>query len=88
LRTLFAVAANRGWSVQQLDIKTAFLHGDVDSEVFMMQPVGFVDGVNNVVVMNKSIYGLKQAPKIWYETLNAALTAINFELLQQTSPFG
>jgi hypothetical protein len=87
LRTLFAVAANRGWSVQQLDIKTAFLHGDVDSEVYMMQPVGFIDGVNNVVVMNKSIYGLKQAPKIWYETLNAALTAINFEAVAADQSF-
>jgi hypothetical protein len=87
LRTLFAVAAHRGWSVQQLDIKTAFLHGDVDSEVYMMQPVGFIDGVNNVVVMNKSIYGLKQAPKIWYETLNAALTGLNFEAVAADQSF-
>jgi hypothetical protein len=69
---MFSVAANRNWSVQQLDIKTTFLHGDVDADVYMLQPVGFVDGVNNVVVMHKSIYGLKQAPKIWYETLKCS----------------
>jgi hypothetical protein len=87
LRTLFSVAANRNWSVQQLDIKTAFLHGDVDADVYMLQPVGFVDGVNNVVVMHKSIYGLKQAPKIWYETLNAALTSLNFEAVAADQSF-
>jgi hypothetical protein len=55
VRTLLLVAANRSWDVQQLDIKTAFLHGIVDIDVFMMQPPGFVDGVHNVVRVDKSI---------------------------------
>jgi hypothetical protein len=59
MRTLLAIAANRKWDVQQLDIKTAFLHGDVDTKVYMQQHVGFIDGAENVVVLGKSIYGLK-----------------------------
>jgi hypothetical protein len=79
LRTVFAVAAHRGWIVEQLDIKTAFLHGDVDTEVYMQQPIGFIDGEGNVVRLDRSIYGLKQAPKIWYELLNDCLTSFGFE---------
>jgi hypothetical protein len=87
LRTLFSVAANRNWFVKQLDIKTTFLHGDVDVDVYMLQHVGCVDGVNNVVVMHKSIYGIKHPPKIWYETLNVALTSLNFEAVAADQSF-
>jgi hypothetical protein len=54
VRTLLSVVANRSWDVQQLDIKTAFLHVIVDTDVFMLQPPGFVDGVQNVVRVDKT----------------------------------
>jgi hypothetical protein len=87
VRTLLSVAANRSWDVQQLDIKTAFLHGTVDTDVFMMQPPGFVDGVQNVVRVDKSIYGLKQAPRIWYELLNKTLENLGFVPMSADSSF-
>jgi hypothetical protein len=87
MRTLLAVAANRAWDVQQLDIKTTFLHGDVDTKVYMQQPAGFVDGPGNVVVLGKSIYGLKQAPRIWYDTLNKSLTSMGFIPVSADSSF-
>ena len=79
LRTLFAVAARRGWAVHQIDIKTAFLHGDADTDVFMLQPPGFVDGTNYVCLLRKCLYGLKQAPRAWYEKLSALLRSLGFQ---------
>jgi hypothetical protein len=87
VRTLLSVAANRSWDVQQLDIKTAFLHGTVDTDVYMLQPPGFVDGVQNVVRVDKSIYGLKQAPRIWYELLNKTLEGLGFVPMSADSSF-
>jgi hypothetical protein len=87
VRTLLSVAANRSWDVQQLDIKTAFLHGTVDTDVYMMQPPGFVDGIQNVVRVDKSIYGLKQAPRIWYELLNKTLEGLGFVPMSADSSF-
>jgi len=87
LRIMLAVAASRGWVVHQLDIKTAFLHGELDIDVYMRQPSGFVDGVNKVCKLRKCLYGLKQAPKQWYETLKSALIGIGFEPVSADSSF-
>jgi hypothetical protein len=87
VRTLLAVAAHRAWDVQQIDIKTAFLHGKMDTEVHMLQPPGFVDGVENVVRVDKSMYGFKQAPRIWYELLNETLQKLGFVPMSADSSF-
>jgi histone deacetylase 1/2 len=79
LRTFLSVAARRRWKVHQVDIKTAFLYGDIDTEVYMMQPPGFVDGTNLVCLLKKCLYGLKQAPKRWYEKLMESLVKLGFE---------
>ena len=79
LRILLAVAARHGWPVYQLDIKTAFLHGDIDTDVYMRQPPGFVDGTNLVCHLTKCLYGLRQAPRAWYEKLSALLTSLGLE---------
>ena len=65
MRTILAVASERKWKVHQADVKTAFLHGDMDEfNVYMAQPKGFeVDGM--VCEMEKCLYGLKQAPRRW-----------------------
>jgi hypothetical protein len=86
-RTLLAVAANRRWDVQQLDIKVAFLHGDVDTKIYMQQPSGFIDGAENVIVLGKSMYGLKHAPRIWYDTLDKSLTSMGFIRVSADSSF-
>ena len=78
LRVLLSVAAYRGWKVHQLDIKTAFLHGDVDTDVYMEQPEGFTDDPNMVCKLDKCLYGLKQAPRAWYIKLTQFLTELGF----------
>jgi hypothetical protein len=79
MRMLFALGATNRWEVHSLDIKTAFLNGDIDTDVYMMQPPGFVDGDNLVAHLQKSLYGLKQAPRLWYEKLADCLIDLGLE---------
>jgi len=67
LRAILAIAAERKLQMKQLDVKTAFLYGDLDEEVFMDQPKGFenLDFPSYVCKLKKSLYGLKQAPRCW-----------------------
>eukprot|EP00253_Pinus_taeda_P008579 PITA_08579 len=72
--------AQNGWKVHQMDVKTAFLNGDLKDNVFMSQPEGFaVKGhEHRVCKLVKSLYGLKQAPRAWYEKLTEHLLRLNF----------
>ena len=65
----------------KLDIKTAFLNGDLHEEVYIVQPRGFVQKgeENKVCRLKKALYGLKQAPRTWYEKIHADLTAHDFQ---------
>src|SRR5215813_3783108 len=69
IRMLIAIAALFGLEIHQMDVKTAFLNGELDEEIYMEQPEGFnVPGQKNKVCkLVKSLYGLKQAPKKWHE---------------------
>lgn len=75
IRMLFAIAAQLGLDIDQLDVKTAFLNGDLVEDVVMEQPEGFVikGKEDKVYTLNKSIYGLKQAAKCWYDKINEVL---------------
>ena len=79
LRVLLAAAANLGWRIEQMDIKTAFLHGDVEEELYMEQPEGMEDGSGRVCRLRKAIYGLKQAPRAWYHKLEETLLEGGFK---------
>jgi len=87
MRILLSVAANKGWKVHQLDITTAFLHGEIDAEVFMKQPPGFVDGTNLVCKLQRTLYGLKQAPRAWYFKLKSVLDILGFKPVSADSSF-
>ena len=80
IRTVLSLAISRGWSIHQLDVKNAFLHGDLNETVYMFQPPGFTDTThpNYVCRLRKSLYGLKQAPLAWYDRFATYLTKCGF----------
>lgn len=78
-RTMMAIAAAEDMEITQLDIKTAFLNGELEEEVWVEQPPGFEQGGKDIACrLNKAIYGLKQAPRVWYERLNRELETMGF----------
>jgi hypothetical protein len=69
-RVFFAMGAEQDWEIHQVDVKTAFLHGTVDEELYMLQPPGFHSGKENEVCkLVKSLYGLRQSPRQWHREL-------------------
>lgn len=67
------------WDIQQIDINNAFLNGDLQEEVYMQQPPGFIANSHSLVCkLRKATYGLKQAPRAWYEKLHQALVQFGF----------
>ncbi|KJZ70698.1 hypothetical protein HIM_09922 [Hirsutella minnesotensis 3608] len=77
-RTIFAIAAAEDLEIEQMDVKTAFLYGDIDEEVYLEQPQGFKDGTSRVCRLKKAIYGLKQAPRIWFQTISKFLETLGY----------
>lgn len=77
-RLLLSVAGMRGYKVKQFDIKTAFLNGTLEEEIYMQQPPGFQKG-SEVFKLKKSIYGLKQAARCWNQKLHQVLEENGFK---------
>lgn len=78
---IVASAVLRRWKLHQFDTVTAFLHGDVDSSIYMELPEGFEEP-GYVYQLRRSLYGLKQALRIWYQYVRRVLTAHGFTMAQ------
>lgn len=80
IRFIIGLAASNGWEIHHLDVKTAFLHGDLKENVYVTQPEGFVvsGSEHKVYKLNKALYGLRQAPRAWNEKLNKVLEGLRF----------
>ncbi|GAB2268162.1 hypothetical protein Dimus_038698 [Dionaea muscipula] len=78
LRIFMALVAHFNLELHQMDVKTAFLNGDLHEEIYMLQPDGFIEDDNKVCRLRKSIYGLKQASRQWYLKFNEVITSFGF----------
>jgi hypothetical protein len=81
IRVVISIVAEMGWKMHQMDVKTAFLNGLIEEEVYIDQPLGFeVHGREfHVCRLKKALYGLKQAPRAWYSRIDAYLQQLGFE---------
>ncbi len=79
LRTLLAFVAADDLELHQLDIKTAFLNGDIDEDIYLKQPPGYEEGTSNLVChLRRALYGLRQAPRQWHARLKKELEGLGF----------
>lgn len=85
--TLLRLVAAKQWEVYQMDVHNAFLHGDLDEEVYMKFPPDFRHThPSKVCRLKKSLYGLKQAPRCWFNKLSDALLRLDLFSHTMTSP--
>ena len=78
IRVILALTACRDYELEQLDVKTAFLHGNLEEVIYMRQPPGYEQG-NKVCLLKKSLYGLKQSPRQWYRRFDEYMLSNEFK---------
>ena len=80
IRLIIAIAAQRRWKVLQLDVKSAFLHGELKEDVYIEQPRGFElkENGEKVYKLRKALYGLRQAPRAWYSRIEGYFESKGF----------
>ncbi|KAE8706377.1 hypothetical protein F3Y22_tig00110393pilonHSYRG00025 [Hibiscus syriacus] len=87
VRVLLALAANKDWNLCQMDVKNVFLHGELDREIYMTQPMGFQsqDHPEYVCKLQKALYELKRAPRAWYGKIAKFLTKSGYSVIPANS---
>ncbi|KAK9118393.1 hypothetical protein Scep_016486 [Stephania cephalantha] len=86
VRLVLAIAASQGWPLRQMDVKNAFLHGDLKEEIYMTPPSGlFSTPSADVCKLKRSLYGLKQAPRAWFDKFRSTLISFSFVQSQYDS---
>ena len=81
VRLLLAISAHCPWEVHHMDVKSAFLNGELKETVYVRQPSGFLDNDNpgKVLRLHKAFYGLRQAPRAWNAKLDSTLLSLKFK---------
>ena len=87
IRLLISLASAKGWELHHLDVKTAFLHGELNEEVYVTQPEGFEKKgeEHKVFKLSKALYGLRQAPRAWNTKLDRVLKSLRFKKCMKES---
>ncbi|KAL1193518.1 Retrovirus-related Pol polyprotein from transposon RE2 [Cardamine amara subsp. amara] len=80
VRILLSIAVNLSWGLWQMDVKNAFLQGELEEEVYMASPPGYDHEAGEVCRLRKAIYGLKQSPRAWYHKLSTCLREKGFKM--------
>ena len=80
IRTIIALTASMGWKLHQMDVKKTFLNGEIEEEVYIEQPKGFVihDTKTHLCRLKKALCGLKQTPRAWYKKMDGFLMSLGF----------
>ncbi|KAL4347437.1 hypothetical protein GQ457_17G004910 [Hibiscus cannabinus] len=81
IRAVLALVASSDLHLEQMDVKTAFLHGDLEEQIYMQQPEGFTQSGDEHLVcrLKKSLYGLKQSPRQWYKRFDSYMIKIGYK---------
>jgi len=81
VRAIIALGATKGWSLHQMDVNNLFFHGDLQEEVYMEQPLRYVDQTRPDLVcrLKTNLYGLKQAPRAWSNKIGQYLVTSGFQ---------
>ena len=80
IRLLLGIAAKKDWEIRQIDVKSAYLYGDLDEEIYMSPPPGYNVPEGHVLRLRKALYSLKQAGRQWYKTLKEKLKTFGLTL--------
>ena len=89
IRLIFSLVASQRWNIRQMDVKTTFLNGIIEEEVYIEQPQGFEvpEMESHVCTLKKDLYGLKQAPQAWYSQIDGHLISLGFTRVMLISNF-
>nr|GEX20730.1 retrotransposon protein, putative, Ty1-copia subclass [Tanacetum cinerariifolium] len=86
IRVILASTACKDYEQEQLDVKTTFLHGDLEEVIYMKQPPGYEQG-NKVCLLKKSLYGLKESPRQWYKRFDEYMVNNGFSVAITTAAY-
>lgn len=77
--TLMAVAVIKEWHILQMDVKNAFLHGDLTETIYMWVPVGLDSPPSSIFRLHRSLYSFKQAPRAWFDKFQTTIIKAGFQ---------
>lgn len=83
VRIILSLAAIFGWTLLQFDVKNAFLHGDLEEEIYMEVPPGFESKAGKVCRLKKAFYGLKQSPRAWFGRFSKVMITLGYRQSQR-----
>ena len=79
IRLFLAVSVLKRWEVHHMDVKSSFLHGDLEEDIYMRKNEGYIEDSSLVCKLSKSLYEIKQSPREWYAKMDSFLMSQNFE---------